>query len=389
MEGYYDVAMTGKRGYLSREEDASGIPIPLSVVKELKAVSGISLLTNIDKGVQLILDRKLSEGIEKYQATRGMGVIMNPRTGSIIAMSAFPSYDPERYWEYGDSLFNNPIISSSFEPGSIFKIIVMASALDAKVVEPDTKCDICDRAVKVDKYIIETWNKAYHPDSSMTDVIVNSDNVGMVFVSQRLGADRMYDYLTSFGIGEETGIDLQGESSPSIRSKGSWSVVDLSTASFGQGVALTPIQMIRAASVIANGGLLVTPRVVQKITADNLDEEIQNVSGKRVISQKAASEVTAMMVEAAKMGESKWTYLKGFGVAGKTGTAQIPIQGHYDEEKTIASFVGFAPYNNPKFIMLVTLQEAQSSPWASETAAPLWYSIAKDLFLYYSIQPTK
>jgi len=154
--------------------------------------------------------------------------------------------------------------------------------------------------------------------------------------------------------------------------------VDLATASFGQGVAITPIQMIRAVSTIANKGVLVTPRVVSST---------QSPQGQRVISEKSAAEITAMMAEAARNGEAKWTNLRGFKVAGKTGTAQIPIAGHYDEEKTNATFVGFAPYDNPKFVMLVTLREPSSSPWASETAAPLWYSIAKDLFPYLGIQP--
>jgi cell division protein FtsI/penicillin-binding protein 2 len=145
--------------------------------------------------------------------------------------------------------------------------------------------------------------------------------------------------------------------------------------------------MIKAVSVIANDGISYKPQVVRKIKLDGISDEISPEEEGRIISQKAANEITAMMVEAASSGEAKWTHVKGFGVAGKTGTAQIPIAGHYDQEKTIASFVGFAPYDDPEFAMLVTLREPKSSPWASETAAPLWYSIAKDLFLHFGIQP--
>jgi cell division protein FtsI/penicillin-binding protein 2 len=214
----------------------------------------------------------------------------------------------------------------------------------------------------------------------MTDVIVHSDNVGMTFIGQKLGADPLFDYLDKFGIGKPTGIDLQGEASPRLREKGTWNIVDLATASFGQGIAVTPIQVVRAVSAIANDGVLVTPRVVATTKAPQ---------SQRVISVESADQITAMMAEAASRGEAQWTNLKGFKVAGKTGTAQIPIAGHYDEEKTNASFIGFAPYDKPKFVMLVTIREPESSPWASETAAPLWYSIAKDIFPYLGIQPEK
>jgi len=221
----------------------------------------------------------------------------------------------------------------------------------------------------------------------MTEVIVNSDNVGMSFVALKLGRDKLFDYLQKFGFGRLTGVDLQGEFTPSLREKKDWSEVDLVTASFGQGIAVTPIQLIKAVGAIANGGVMVKPQVVKKLQTAGWVKELPPVTEGRVISQKAAGEMTMMMVKAAQNGESKWIYQSGFGVAGKTGTAQVPISGHYDPEKTNASFIGFAPYNDPEFIMLVTLWEPQSSPWASETAAPLWYNIAKDLFIYYGIRP--
>ncbi len=387
LEGYYDVALSGKPGFLQRDSDATGNPIVLGESREISAISGVDFVTNIDKRVQLTLEKKLAEGIEKYGASSGTGVVMNPQSGAVIAMSSFPSYEPGKYWEYGDKYFNNPAIFSSFEPGSVFKVVVMASALDAKVVEPETECDICSGPVKIDKYVIETWNKEYYPNSRMTDVIVHSDNVGMVFVSEKLGKEKMYDYLTKFGFGKISGIDLQGEITPKLRDKDKWGVVELATASFGQGVAVTPIQMTAAVSAIANKGMYIAPQVVKKIVSESWEQDIKVGKEVRIISEKAASQITGMMVEAAKKGESKWTYTRGFRVAGKTGTAQIPIAGHYDEEKTIASFVGFAPSDKPKFVMLITLQEPVSSPWASETAAPLWYSIANDLFPYFGIQP--
>jgi len=387
LEGYYDLVLSGKPGFVSREKDASGVPILLGEGKEISAIGGVDLITHIDKRIQLSLDKRLIDGIQKYGASAGTAIVMDPKTGAILAMSAFPSYDPAKYAEFGDSYFKNPVVSDSFEPGSVFKVVVMASALDANVVESDTKCEICSGPLKVDKYSIETWDRKYRADETMVDVIVHSDNVGMAFVAQKLGAEGLYDYLDKFAIGRPTGIDLQGEAASPLREKGTWNIVDLSTAGFGQGVAVTPIQLIRAVSAIANDGVLVKPQVVGSLKGGGWEQDIKSEEEGRVISKEAADEITAMMVEAAKSGEAKWTYLRGFKVAGKTGTAQIPIAGHYDAEKTIASFVGFVPADDPKFVMLVTLKEPQSSPWASETAAPLWYSVAKDLFPYFGIQP--
>lgn len=389
LEGYYNLPLSGKSGYVGGEKNAKGDPLLMGGTTQVSAVSGVDLLTNIDKRVQVIAERGLKAGIEKYQAIGGSVTIMDPKTGKILAMASFPSFDPADYGSYSNSLFKNPVITDTFEPGSILKVVVMASGLDAGVVKPDTACDICDRALKLDKYFIKTWNDKYTPNISMTDVIVESDNVGMSFVGQKLGADKMYDYLSKFGFGQKTGIDLQGEVASKLRQKGTWNDVDLATASFGQGIAVTGMQMVRAVSAIANGGYIVTPRVVSKVNGDGWEESVKTDTPVRIISEKSASETTQMMVEAANRGEAKWCKIPGFTVAGKTGTAQIAVEGHYDETNTNHSFIGFAPYDNPKFVMLVTLKSPQASPWAAETAAPTWYAVAKDLFPYFGIAPEK
>ncbi|MCS7092523.1 MAG: penicillin-binding protein 2 [Patescibacteria group bacterium] len=387
LEGEYDLALSGKSGYIKYEKDALGLPILLRDLKEVDAANGVNLKTHIDKTIQTIVDKELKNGIERYGASGGNAIVLRPQDGAILAMSSYPSYDPARYWEYGNEYFINPNVSYSFEPGSIFKVLVMAAGIDAGVIDSDTICEICSGPVAVDKYLIETWNKKYRKNSTMTDVLVNSDNVGMVFVARRLGIERMHEYLRKFGIGENTGIDLQGEVSPRFRDKSKWSIVDQATISFGQGVAVTPIQMVRAVGAIANGGKLMTPQVVNSLSSADWEKDILPVESRQVISQQSAKKISYMMAQAAKNGEAKWTFLRGFKVAGKTGTAQIPIEGHYDKEKTIASFIGFAPYDNPKFVMLVTLDKPSTSPWASETAAPLWYKIANQLFSYLKIPP--
>lgn len=387
LEGYYDLSLTGVSGESISEKDASGRPILIGINRTIQATDGVSLVTHIKRSTQFVVEEKLSEALSKYGAKEGTVIIMDPKTGGILAMTSKPAYEPGNYSEHDKDLFINPAVGKSFEPGSIFKILVMAAALDTKVVEPDTKCDDCDGPKKVDKYTIATWNNEYHPDSTMTDVIKNSDNVGMIFVGEKLGLDRLYDYLVKFGIGKPTNVDLQDEASAFLRPKNKWSNVDLATATFGQGIAVTPLQMLRVAAAIANKGVLVVPQVVDKLKTDTWEEDIKPKDEGRVISEKAAYEITKMMVNAVDNGEAKWAKPQGFSIAGKTGTAQIPVSGHYDEEKTIVSFVGFAPADDPAFVMLVTLREPESSPWGSETAAPLWFSIAKEIFPLLSISP--
>jgi cell division protein FtsI/penicillin-binding protein 2 len=387
LEGYYNLPLSGKPGFVGQEKDARGRPILLGGTKQVTAIDGVDLIISVDKRIQLSIEKNLESGIAKYGAKGGSVTVMDPYTGEIFGMAGYPAFDPSKYSQYNNEVFKNPVISNSFEPGSILKVLVMAAGLDSGAVTPDTECDVCGGPINVDGYQIETWNNKYHPNSTMTDVIVNSDNVGMTFVGQKMGADTLHDYLSKFGIGSHTGIDLQGESASSLRKRGTWSNVDLDTATFGQGIAVTGIQMVRAVAAIANGGYLPTPHVVKEISGDGWQEKVDLSAPQRIISQKAADETAQMMLAAANLGEAKWTKIPGFSVAAKTGTAQIPVAGHYDPTNTNHSFIGFAPINHPKFVMLVTLQSPTSSPWAAETAAPLWYSIAKDLFPYMGVQP--
>jgi cell division protein FtsI/penicillin-binding protein 2 len=313
---------------------------------------------------------------------------MEPKTGNIISMASLPTYTNYEWYKYEPILYKNPIVSDFYEPGSTFKVLVMASGLDASVVEPDTRCDKCAGPREISGYTIRTWNNKYYPQTTMTEVLEHSDNTGMVFVQEKLKKQKFLEYLTKFGLGESTGIDLEEENFPNFRADNLWKPIDLATTSFGQGIAVTPIQMIRAVGAVANGGILVEPHVVSKvITANEQELEIKPKEIRRVISLKTSKVLTEMLVQAVDKGEAKWAKPQGYRIAGKTGTAQIPIAGHYDEKKTIASFVGYAPADNPRFVMLVKLTEPTSSPWGSETAAPLFFSIAREIFHYWNIPP--
>jgi cell division protein FtsI/penicillin-binding protein 2 len=208
----------------------------------------------------------------------------------------------------------------------------------------------------------------------------------MVWTEQKLGSEKLLQYIQNFGFGQKSGIDLQEEVAAPLRTN--WGDIDYATSSFGQGIAVTSIQMLSAVGAIANGGVLMEPHIVQSVLGDQNIPILPKSRGE-VISPETATRITNLMVAAVEKGEAKFARIKGYTVAGKTGTAQIPVQGHYDANKTIASFVGFAPAYHPKFVMLVKLTDPQSSQWGSETAAPLWFKIAKDLFLRYNIPPDK
>jgi cell division protein FtsI/penicillin-binding protein 2 len=264
----------------------------------------------------------------------------------------------------------------------------MAAVIDLGLVSPETICLRCDGPVQIGEYTIKTWNEKYHPGSTMTEILLHSDNVGMVFVAEKLGVKNLLEYLRRFGLGEKTGVDLQGESDSSLREENSWGKIDLATAGFGQGIAVTPIQMVRAMGAIANKGRLVTPQVVKKIKEDGREIFFKFPPLKQIIKPQTARIITQMMVEAVERGEAGRSRPKGYRIAGKTGTAQIPISGHYDEEKTVASFIGFAPADNPRFVMLVSLREPKTSPWGTTTAAPIWFEIAKEIFRIWGIPPS-
>lgn len=387
LEGFYDRQLSGVSGSIRLEKDAHGAPILIGEDERIPPQDGRTLILSVEKPVQQIVERRLAEGIRKYGAKAGTVVVMEPSTGSILASASYPSYDQRAYEQYDKVLYTNPAVASTYEPGSTFKTLIMAAALNEKLITPQTIMDETGPVV-VGPNSIRTWNNEYHGKITMTQVLEYSSNVGMVDIARRLGKDKMLSYIRKFGFGKPTNIDLEEEASPELRPDNQWQEIDELTASFGQGIAVTPMQMVRAVAALANGGKLMEPHMVQRIK--DAKGKIINIKPKmvtQVISPSAASIITEMMIQAVDNGEAKWAKPKGYRIAGKTGTAQIPIAGHYDATKTIASFVGFAPADQPAFVMLVTLTEPTSSPWGSETAAPLFFAIARELFTYWGISP--
>ena len=389
LEGFYERELKGVPGVLRYERDASGLPILIGNFLTFNAKNGKDLVLNIDRTVQFITEQSLLSGLEKYAAKAASAIVMNPKTGAILALASFPNYDPQKYFDFPKEYYKNPIVADQYEPGSTFKVLVMSAAINEDLVKPDTKCSICAGPVFIGGFSIRTWNNKYYPETTLQDVIIHSDNTGMVFTGQKLGLDKFYTYLENFGFGKTTDIDLQDETAPQIKPKENWGEIDLATASFGQGIAITPIQMVRAVSTVANGGYLMESHVVRFIKDENSSFEIKPKIIRQVLKNSTAQTIKEMMVKAVDEGEAKFFKPKGFRIAGKTGTAQIPVAGHYDPNKTIASFVGFAPADDPKFIMLVRYDQPTASIYGAETAAPTFFEIAKQLFYYYKIAPTE
>ena len=388
LEGFYNRDLRGLPGFVETERDIIGRPILIGVQQRVEPENGRDLILTIDKTVQEISKKKLLTGLDLYKAKKGCVITADPKTMAILSLVCLPDYDLEKYYLFSEDYYKNSAISDLFEPGSIFKPLIMAAALEEKKIKPN---DIYNETgqIAVGEYNIKTWNDKYEGKISMTRILEKSSNVGMVYVGEKLGNKKIYDYLGKYGFSQNTGIDIEGEASGYLKPQANWYPIDYATVTFGQGIAITPIQMIRAFASIINGGYLMRPYLVQKIVSGNKVTEIKPKIERKIISTLTSEIIKKMLVSTVENAEAKWDRPKGYEIGGKTGTAQVPIKGHYDPTKTIASFIGFAPANDPKFLTFIVLYEPKTSPWGSETAAPLFFEIAKQLIVYYNISPTQ
>ncbi|MDA1316925.1 MAG: penicillin-binding transpeptidase domain-containing protein, partial [bacterium] len=266
------------------------------------------------------------------------------------------------------------------------KPLVVAAGLEEGVVKPN---DIFDESgpTQIGDYTIRNWNNEYKGNITISNVLEKSSNIGMVYIGEKLGKQKMYDYVQLYGFGEYTTIDLQGESSGQVKQFADWYPIDTATMAFGQGVSVTGIQLVRAFASVINGGNLMRPYVVQEVIEDGHSKKREPQVQQRILSEKTSAQMRKMLVSTVNRAEAKWDIPEGFTFGGKTGTAQIAVQGTYDASKTIASFIGFAPAEDPAFLMLVVVREPESSEWGSETAAPLFFDIAEELLIYYNVSP--
>lgn len=383
LEGFFDSKLRGRSGTLIQEVDALGRPILAASPEGLGAQDGSDLLTTIDKTVQFIIDRKLKEGVKRYGAKSGAVIVLEPKTGSLLASSSFPTYSLDDPTNSKPQYYKNLGISAVFEPGSTFKSITFASALDSGSIKTDTICP-CKGPIKSGGYEVQTFDNKYYPNSTITDILQRSDNIGAAFAAQKMGTDTFLKYINDFGLGVASGIGLQGEENGIIKNKADWHEIDLINAGFGQGVSLTPLQLVNSLAAIANDGVLMKPFVVKKIINDKTEIEFGPKKVRRVIKSSTATVMKQLLLAAVEGGEARNLIPKGYRVGGKTGTAQIPIPGGYST-KTVASFIGFGPVEKPKFAMIVVLFEPSASIFAAETAEPLFFEMIEELYPYWGI----
>ncbi len=396
LEGYFDEELFGKYGSVKSERGAGGLVIAQD--REYKVQqNGYDLITTIDRNVQFFVDKVLREGGIKYNAESASILVVDPTTGAIVAMSSWPDFDPNKYNEVKNSkVFNNPVIFDQYEPGSVFKAVTMAGALDKGAVKPETTYN------DPGKMMIEGWPKPIansdydtfgaHGKTTMTEVLEKSLNTGSIFAMRSVGATVFADYVTKFGFGVKTGIELEGEAPGNISSITVKKVrpISVANASFGQGLSVTPLQMAMAFGVLANGGKLMKPYVVKEIR-DGETKVISQTEPKvvrQVISQSTSALIKGMLVNVVEKGHSKRAQVTGYYVAGKTGTAQVAEKGGYGN-KLNHTFVGFAPADNPRFVILVKLYNPRGFEYAESTAVPLAQQVIEFLLNYWQVAKTR
>jgi cell division protein FtsI (penicillin-binding protein 3)/stage V sporulation protein D (sporulation-specific penicillin-binding protein) len=364
LESYYNDKLSGALGHLENEKIIDPIP-------------GSNVNLTIDYNIQARAEEILLGLIEKYKAEQGSFIVQDPKTGKILAMGNYPNFDPNNYSEYKLNNFLNTNIQAIWEPGSVMKVVTMAAGLDAKKFTPTTSFYDSGSLV-LDGRTIKNWDLKAHGKITMTEVIEQSINIGAAYAEKLIGKDLFYNYLVKFGFGAKTGVALPGELNGSLANlKSSFREINFATAAFGQGVSVTPLQMISAVSAIANGGLLMKPYLT-------VGEEPEVV--RRVVSEEAARQVTKMMVSAVQ--KNVIAQISKFDVAGKTGTAQIPDfkNGGYSDQY-VHTYIGFAPAYNPKFIILIKLDKPQGATLSGMTVVPAFRELAEFILNYYNTPP--
>ena len=390
------------RGYFGVEEKydtlLAGNPVQVLVPTDPNKASeiarvpdGTTLVLTINRDLQAASEKILDDSLAKYGAISGTIVVMDPRNGELLAMASTPRMDLNQFWEYGTVYDNasdyNRAISMPYEPGSVVKILTMAAALDSGTVTPGTTY-LDTGSILVGGAMIQNWDQAPWGVQDMTGCLQHSLNVCMATLSTSMGAGTFYTYMDKFGLGHLTGVDLAGEAAGRLKIPGDsdWYAVDLGTNAFGQGVAATPVQIMMAASAIANDGRTVTPHALYSMVRDGRQYNVPAQFAGSPITEQTANTLSEMLAVSLES-EGSLALVPGYRVAGKTGTAQIPVNGFYDDTATNASFIGWGPVDDPQFMIYVWLERPEVSIWGSETAAPVFAEIAEKTIILLDIPP--
>jgi stage V sporulation protein D (sporulation-specific penicillin-binding protein) len=394
VEKEYDEQLAGEKGYISFFAKASGEKMPGSGQAYVPPTDGEDLVLTIDEQIQRFAEREIEQAVAEYNPDEATVIVANPKTGAILAMANYPSFDPSHWRDYPASTYNrNLAIWKTFEPGSTFKVVTLSAALqEGKVSLNDRFYDPGYYEVAGRK--IKCWKAGGHGSQSFLNVVENSCNPGFIALGERLGKSTLFSYIRNFGFGKKTGIDLPGEGNGILFKESRVGPLELATTAFGQGVSVTPIQQVMAMSAIANGGLLMKPHVAKEFLNHDTHQVIETVQPqvvRRVVSAQTAAKVRQTLESVVAHGTGKNAYAEGYRIAGKTGTAQVVENGRYSSSHYIVSFIGMAPANDPKLVAYVAIdhpQPRQGAVFGGTIAAPIVGRILADSLAYMGVKPS-
>jgi len=388
LEHQYDDLLGGRPQLISAEQDALGRIIFRH--EEGQRAPIFELTLTIDEVLQYIAERELQRAVEHSQAKAGSAIVMDPWTGEILALANQPTFDPNNHKRAGSFAKRNRAVADYFEPGSVFKVILAAGALEEGVVRPSDRFHGENGAIEVGGVTIRDHEK--YGWLTVQEILAHSSNVGAIKIGQKLGKSLYYHYISGFGFGSLTGLDLPGETPGLIRRPRGWSALSLSVLSLGQEISVTPVQIATAFSVVANGGNLVRPHIVRGLRAQDgsVTRHVEPVMIRRVISRETAQSLLTILRSVVEEGTGKEAALEQYSVAGKTGTAQKvdPVTGRYSHQRVVASFVAAVPAESPRLVILVTIDEPEILRWGGSIAAPTFREIARDALKYLQVPPS-
>ena len=384
----FDNYLRGRSGSIVIEYDARGREIPYATHRFVSPVEGNNVYLTIDMVIQQIIERDLDRVMQETQAKSATIIVMQPKTGEVLALANRPDYNPNHFADYSPKLWRDPAVSNTYEPGSTFKVLTTTAAMGEKIVRADDRF-FDPGSIEVQGRTIHCWKDGGHGSESFKEVVENSCNVGFVTVGLRLGSEAFYKYLDAFGLGKPTNIDLPGEAKGIIIDKKQVKPINIATMAMGQSIAVSPIQLITAVSAVANDGVRNRPQLVREVRDKdgNLIRGFEPDAITRVVDEATAREVKGILESVVENGTGKNAYVKGFRIAGKTGTAQKVGAGGYAPGKYVASFVGFAPADDPQVAVLVVIDEPVGIYYGGQIAAPVLGSAIKDIMQYLKVAP--
>ena len=387
----YNNKLQGEKGHFWIREDALGYEIPFAKKTLQALVPGKNLVLTLDNVIQSMVEQELSLTLKKTRAKSVEALFMDPQTGEILALANKPNYDPNHYSDYSRFARKNRVVQSLYEPGSSFKPFTVCALLQEKLANINEKI-YCGESIRVANHLFHDW-KNFNRDLSFTQIVENSSNVGIIKLASRMKKEKFYDYIRLFGFGSKTGVDLPGEAKGIVRSPLDWSLTDPPSISIGQGVAVTPIQMVTALSALVNGGKLLRPYVVKYVYSPDgkIIKENRPLLIRRVSSESLSETIRSLLERVVEQGTGTRAGITGYSLGGKTGTAQIPAPNArgYLPNKYIASFMGFAPVDSPRIVGIVIIKEPAGAYYGGEVAAPLFGKIMKRILPHLNILPQK